>query len=84
VTSLMNIHSSTAGGRDDNAGGTTIAEHKVSSIDVDEIELLQSVGRQDEPTLRSLPRWNAISGATAPAARGPTTRRHQRSFVSLD
>jgi len=39
VTSLMNIHWVAVGGRDNDAGGTTIAEHKVSSIDVDEVGL---------------------------------------------
>ena len=40
---------------------STIAEHKVSSTDADEIELLQSVSRR---TLGSLPGWKASSAET--------------------
>lgn len=62
MTSLVNIHRSAAGGRDDDAGGTSITEHKVSSIDVDEIELLQT-------TRRDLFHVGRLAAATAPRRR---------------
>jgi len=67
VTSLVNIHRSAAGGRDDDAGGTSISEHKVASIDVDEIELLQTTRRD----LFDVGRKASSGDGASTAARGP-------------